>query len=502
MLMRLALALLLVAASLPLRAATEVAALQIDAFARKMLDTTGTTPGLSVAVIEGDRIVYTGAFGLRDVEANAPATPDTLFYIASSTKPFTAAAVRLLAEEGKLDLDAPLTKSIPRLKLTPPLDASRISLRDLLAHRPGFANGAVNFRTSFPGNMNRDEMLAAFEASSTQGPIEFGYSNTSYLLAALAIEEATGKPWHEVLATKLFAPLAMRSTFATIPPATLPVAAGYLDEAHARFHRYAAKEARTMHAAGGMFSTAPDLARWMIEHMSGGRVLPRRVVRDLHAPQISLSRKYRNINRHAYALGWYHGTYEGDTDLLVHHFGGFNGFHAHLSFMPERKLGVVVLSNGGGETADLLASFIYDTLRGRNDLAAKYDAELARIRDAAIKRRAEQDKIAARKREQRPLARSASAYTGEYVSERLGTIVVRERDGRLYAELGLIGNELLAETGDAFVIDWQIDAGLEPVRFTFDDKGRATELDWGGRKFRWSAAAPGGDAPAGTPAPH
>jgi CubicO group peptidase (beta-lactamase class C family) len=478
MLMRLAFAFLL---ALPLHA--DLAA-DIDAFARRMLAETGTTPGLSVAVIDGDRVVHTGAFGLRDVEANAPVTPETLFYIASSTKPFTAAAVRLLAEDGKLDLDAPLTKSIPRLKLAPPLDASRISLRDLLAHRPGFANGAVNFRTSFPGNMDREAMFHAFETSSTPGPIEFGYSNTSYILASLAIEEAAGRPWHEVLATRIFAPLQMRSTFAVIPPATLPVAAGYVDEAHARFRRYAAKDARTMHAAGGMFSTAADLAKWMIEQMTGGRVFSRRVIRDLHAPQISLSRKYRNIDRHAYALGWYHGTYEGDADLLVHHFGGFNGFHAHLSFMPEHRIGVVVLSNGGGETADLLASFIYDRMRGKKDLAAKYDTALARLRDDAVKRRAEQEKAAARKHERRPLARPASAYAGQYTSDRLGTIVVREREGRLFAELGLIGNELLVEQGDAFVIDWLDDTTLQPVRFTFDEQGRATELDWDGRKFR------------------
>jgi CubicO group peptidase (beta-lactamase class C family) len=467
--------LLILSLALPLRA-------DIDAFTRKLMEAAGTTPGLAVAVVEGDKIAYTGAFGLRDVEAKKPVTAETLFYIASSTKPFTAAAVRLLAAEGKLDLDAPLSKSIPGLKLTPPLDAERISLRDLLAHRPGFENGAVNFRTAFPGNMDGAALMAALEKHSTVAPITFEYSNTSYIVAALAVEQAAGAPWPEVLATKIFTPLSMRSTFASIPPASLPVAAGYGDIEHGQFRRRQPKVARTMHPAGGMFSTAGDLARWLIANMNeGAGVFPARVIRDLHAPQVSLSRRYRHIDRFAYALGWYHGEYEGD--LLVHHFGGFNGFHAHMSFMPQRRIGVVVLSNGGGEIADTLANYHYDVRLGKKDLEAKYDAEIARIREAAAKQRAATAKTIARKAERRPMSRPASAYAGEYVSDRLGTIVVREREGGLVAEFGVIGNALLPDTGDAFVIDWLGDDSLQTIRFVVDADGKVKALDWDGRVF-------------------
>lgn len=468
---------LLLLLSLPLQAELRG---DIDKFATRLLEVTGRTPGLSVAVVQGDAVTYAGAFGFRDVEAQAPVTSDTLFYVASSTKAFTAAAARLLANEGKLDLDAPLTKSLPRLKLTPPLDASRISVRDLLTHRPGFANGAVNFRTAFAGNIDRDGIFAVLEQSSTVAPIEFAYSNTSYIVAGLAMEHAAGTTWNELLATRVFAPLGMRATYAAMPPAGLPLAYGYVDDAHGRFRRLQSKQPETMHAAGGMFTTASDLARWVVEHVAGGRVLPRRVLRDLHAPQISLARRFGSIDRFAYSLGWYHGDYDGD--LLVHHFGGYNGFYAHMSFMPERRLGVVVLSNGGGSVAEALASFIYDTLRGKGD-AAKHETELARIRAEAEKQRAERAKVVARKLEHRLLTRLAESYAGEYRSSRLGVIVVRVRGGRVLAQMGAIRGELLPETGDAFLIDWLGDDSLEQVRFTFDAEGRATALDWEGRPF-------------------
>ncbi|HEX8170274.1 MAG TPA: serine hydrolase domain-containing protein [Thermoanaerobaculia bacterium] len=447
----------------------------VDAYARRLL-ATNVTPGFAIAVVEGDRVTYSGAFGLRDVEAQAPVTPDTLFYIASSTKSFTAMAARLLAADGKLDLDAPLSKSIPSLKLTPPLDPARISVRDLLAHRSGISNGAVNFRTAYPGNMTREAMLASLANASSAGSIEFNYSNTNYLLAALAVEQAAGAPWNEVVAKRVFAPLQMQSSFAAMPPPSLPVAYGYVDRGDGRFRRLAPKQERTMHAAGGIFTTASDLGRWIVANLNAG-TFPARVLREVHAPQVGLSRRFAHIDRFAYGLGWYNGDYEGD--LLVHHFGGYNGLYAHVSFMPERRIGVAVLANGGGDVAEALAMFVYDTLLAKKELRAKYDSELATIVKEATDARGKRESVEARKRERRPLPRSASAYAGTYTSDRLGTIVVREEKGELVAEYGVLHAPLVADESDAFLIDWLENDELEKVRFLIDDKA----LEWEGRRF-------------------
>ena len=122
------------------------------------------TPGLAVSVVKGNDLIYAKGFGYADIEAKRLVTPETMFYIASTTKSFTAFAATLLHQRGELDLDQPLSGYLPKLRLQAPLSADDITLRDLLTHTHGIENdGPVVFRTAYTGEHHHDQLVALLE---------------------------------------------------------------------------------------------------------------------------------------------------------------------------------------------------------------------------------------------------------------------------------------------------------------------------------------------------
>ena len=485
------LAMVLTLLAVPLRG--DLAA-DLDAFARDAMRRIDTTPGLAVVVVRDDTVVYRGDFGLRDVGAKLPVTPETRFYIASSTKAFTAMAAAILAEEGKLDLDAPITTLWPELKLTPPLDASRFSLRDLLAMRSGLGNDTLNFRLEIGNVENQEEILRLLATYSSAQPRTFRYSNMSYLVAAHTMEKAAGKPWSELVRERILLPLGMTSTLTGPPPEDVPVARFHRSSAPGTFVRTPSAINEMAGPAGGMLMTTADAAKWLRAMMNDGRaggqqVLPRRAVRIVQSAQTTNKRRFRYIDRFAWGLGQDLGEYEGD--LIVHRFGGVNGGYSHVSFMPDRRIGVAVFSNGGGAVPDAVAAYAYDLLLGKPDLAAKWSAELDKVSASVAESREERKKSEEPMTRPAPLVRPAAAYAARYHYDRLGDIDVTVEKGRLYARIGLYRSELVPSGDDAFLIDWIDEGQPMPIRFVVDANGRVTTLDWGGRIFERVEKTPG-----------
>lgn len=451
----------------------------VDAFARKAMERIGTTPGLAVVVVKDGNVIYRGDFGLRDVSAKLPVAPDTRFYMASSTKAFTALAAAILAGEGKVDLDAPVSGVWPDLKLTAPLDAGRLSLRDLLAMRSGLGNDTLNFRMEV-GNVRDDaELLRLLATYSRQEPRTFRYSNLNYILAGRILEKATGKRWSALVSERILTPLGMTSTITEGAPAGIPIVKCYRAGEAKTFVELPA-EIDNAGPAGAMLTTTADAAKWLAAMIGGGR-LPKRAVSLVQSQQTTNKRRFRYIDRFAWGLGEDLGDYEGE--LIVHRFGGLNGAYSHLSFMPERGIGVAAFSNGGGAVPDAVAAFIYDTLLGKKDLEAKWFAEIDRVAAAVAKAREERRTAeAAANAARRSAAHPLERYAGTYHYDRLGDIRVTARDGKLYGEYGIYRAEMIPTGDDNFLVDW-IDLGeSSPVKVVFDGE-RPVRLDWGGRLF-------------------
>ncbi|MEO0558770.1 MAG: serine hydrolase [Bacteroidota bacterium] len=470
-----------------------------DALLQETLAEFGTVPGLAMAVVHGDETIYARGAGLADVEAGVPFTADTPFYIASVTKPFTALLATLLDREGTLPLDATLAGLFPNVPFDPAIEADQVTVRHLLSHTAGIDNGPIGFRAAFTGEhtpARMRQLLAGtvVEEDSPRGTFE--YTNVGYNILSLHLDELDGGPWQDLLADRLFAPLGMtRTTAYASEAASWRPAMPYTSTPDGGAERIdLVKHDDTMQAAGGMIASANDLARWLTLHLNDGRLdgrqlVPADVIAEVHQP-IAVDRgdSFGPFEREGYSLGWQTGTYDGDA--MLHHFGGFAGFHAHTSFMPDRDLGVVVLANNsnvGGRLAMLFATFAYDWWSAE---PSERDGVLARTREArdeiSVQVKASLDRyarsLAQRAERTWQLSLDPAAYTGTYVNADYGTMVVEQADGELAARFGR-----LHAVGTPFTQPETMRVELIPgrgqaIRFRLDGN-RPNALTWSGETF-------------------
>ncbi|MHC4989665.1 MAG: serine hydrolase domain-containing protein [Planctomycetota bacterium] len=452
-------------------------------------------PGMAVAVVRDGEVVHLRGYGLADVENGRPVTPDTVFYIASSTKSFTGTAVAILDERGVFDLEETLGGYLPRATYHEGIDPDAITMRQLLTHTHGLANnGPITFRVAYSGE-HTPELLRAMMAE--HGPAEHGtafrYSNVGYNVLSMAMDDQLGKPWKDVLDEEIFQPLGMRSTTAyasRVDPARL--AQPYREDPDGFSRLHYAKGDANMHAAGGLMTTASDLGRWIEANLDHGRLdgrqaLPSAAIAEAHRAQAEQDGSYGPYRRTGYGLGWNTGDYEGEP--MLHHFGGFTGFHAHVSFLPERGVGVVILTNSsrlGSMLAIMGAASIYDLLLEKPDIDAKFEQQLTQARDMASQGR---DRIRAdrERRAARPqvLPHPLATYAGTYENPVMGRVTLSVVEDRLEATMGNLWSavEVYDATRDALRVE--LTGGGDVLFFDVPDGAdRASLFTNSGMEFR------------------
>jgi CubicO group peptidase (beta-lactamase class C family) len=441
-------------------------------------------PAIAVIVVDQNKVLYMHAFGLADLERDVPATPETPFYIASATKSFVGLTAAILAAEGKLDLDSPVSKTLPKLHLKPPLDTTRMSLRDFLTHRLGFKNSAIDLRTAWSGEINEATIWRLAEQDSEPSERVFDYDNLGYVFAGTAIGEAVGGTWKDAVQDRILKPMSMAAT----SPHPLPGAAKPYVFVDGHWQLAPEKSDETMHAAGGMFASIKDLGRWIRAQLTLGRIdgtqaIPSRPIREAQAPQIDMHGHFYSYERYAYGLGWYHSDYEGE--LLVHCFGGFTGSQAHLSFMPDRNIGVAVLTNTNGVFAHIVASYLYDVLLGKPDALRRLTSESKKLAtEYASSEQRRRDQIKKGEAEVPPsviaLSHSLSWYEGTYTSQAYGDLKVEYSEGGLHIHYGVLTGPLVRLRGDEFLMELFPDS-TDVVFFTGAES--PNKLNWQGDEF-------------------
>lgn len=302
------------------------------------------------------------------------------------------------------------------------------------------------------------------------------------------------KPWQAQLQARIFAPLKMVHTTARTSEAEArgwtiakPYAFVSVDRSVPLYLR---KTDATMHAAGGMLSTAPDLANFLIAQLDEGKldrkqVLPASVIDASQQQQAVTDSKYLDFPRDGYAWGWYTGDYKGRR--MLHHFGGFAGFHAHLSFMPEANIGLVVLNNEdmlGARLTNLIADVAYGIALGEPGIAATAKDGFARLAMDAAKL----EQAAVRQREAlqaRPwrLSLPRTGYAGRYAHADLGEVSVTVQAGGALA-LGWGQLQAVAsgyDKPDHVRVEFVPNSG-QVVEFIVED-GRVDALAFDGLRF-------------------
>jgi CubicO group peptidase (beta-lactamase class C family) len=301
-------------------------------------------PGVSLAIVKDDRVIYLKGLGVKDFARQLPVTPDTLFAIGSSSKAFTAMSVVMSADEGKLSLEDAPRKFLPYFKLRDAEADAKITIRDLLSHRSGLNRTDLPWAT---GRLSREEVIqvAALAKPTAKLGEKFQYQNVMFVAAGAIVERVQGTSWERFVAERIFNPLGMRSSNISIREMqrARDYSLGYDFNSTTKETRLLPMRDLTRIApAGGINSNARDMAQWVRLMLGGGAFEGRRLVSEKSFNEM-VSKQMTIGGKTSYGLGWFLREWQGRK--VVEHGGNIDGFNALVALMPEERLGVVMLSN-------------------------------------------------------------------------------------------------------------------------------------------------------------
>lgn len=292
-------------------------------------------PGLSLAIVRGDRVVKMRGYGLANVEHRVPASADTVYEIGSITKQFTSMAVMLLREQGRLSLDDRLGSLLPEI----PEPWKPVTLKQLLAHTSGIPDyeevmGYDSYRLAM-----KPEQVFAYVATK---PLDFPpgtqwrYSNTGYFLLTLVIEKVSGEKYADFVTKHILTPAGMMHTRTSEPGEVIENrAAGY--EYRGTFRNRDAMQPSATGGAGMLVSTIGDMVRW-------ASVIRKHSVLKPESYTLSFSDNvFADGNHSGYGFGWFVAPMRNHRALA--HSGGTAGFGANFLYLPDDDVTIIVLMN-------------------------------------------------------------------------------------------------------------------------------------------------------------
>jgi CubicO group peptidase (beta-lactamase class C family) len=425
-----------------------------DAYISKTLATIPDLPGIAIVVIKDDKPIFLRAYGMADKEAGIKADADTLFYIASSTKSFTALAAAMLDKEDKIKLSDPVTKYTPGVRFKNDIP-EKITIRDLLTHTSGLRNGPLINRLAFTGQIDQSEIDHVFADGTTFNDTNFGkynYTNLGYNIYGLALHYHLNKKWQDLLQERVFAPAGLKHTTAYVSKARASkykIAAPYVIDTDAAdagkmVRSLLEKTDDNMQSAGGIFMSISDLGRWLNLNMNGGKLDRKQVLpADLfRIAQTGYTKSTRNEPPFSgdgeYGLGWQIGKYR-DEKVIYHH-GGYPGYRSHVSFMPDKMVAVGVLVNNdavGGRAADMFAAYAYDWWLRTENLEADYARQLQEtVTGYESRKQGIAADAAGRAKREWQLTKPFTDYAGKYTNDLLGTIEIVAKEKALAVRMG------------------------------------------------------------------
>lgn len=313
-------------------------------------------PGAAIAIVQGDSVLYTKCYGIRELGRVEPITPHTTFRVASVSKGFAAVLTGLLVQDGVLGWDDKVIKYLPNLTLKKETHTQSLTIRHILSHTSGLPSHAYD--NLVEANVPFPVIIDQLKTVPCVWPVgqNYNYQNVIYSLIGEVIKSATGEEYTQLLQTRLLTPL--RMTDASV---TREAFLGNANHASPHIHRRGkwrlaevTESYYNIAPAAGINASITDMAQWL-RAMLGGmpQIVPPHVVQEVSAPAIKTRRELRRYHwsgrvRHAYyGLGWRIFDYAGHK--LVFHSGGVRGYVSQIAFLPEYNVGIVVLLNANIE---------------------------------------------------------------------------------------------------------------------------------------------------------
>ncbi|QGF22823.1 serine hydrolase [Raineyella fluvialis] len=459
----------------------------LDRLIQDAMTRTGV-PGIAAAVVHQDKVVYLKGFGVREVGKPDAVGPDTVFQLASVSKPLASTVLAAVAGQGKIAWTDPVVRHHPAFSLHDPSVTSQATFVDLLSHRSGLHTGAgdlledLGFDQDYIlGHLNQ-EPLDTFRSS-------YHYSNFGYTWAGVAGATAMGMSWEDLASKALFTPLGMTSTsyrhrdYEAAPDKARPHVRADDKSWVARYTRDADAEA----PAGGASSSVRDLAEWIRLQLGSGSYAGKQVVdadalAQTHVPQnVTGAPATPGGRTHFYAMGW-NVSYDDKARLQLSHAGAFNlGAATSVSLLPGEQLGIVVLTNGRPEgIPDAISSGFFDIAQNGKatvDWLGFFGGLYGKL-DASEKPEVDYSQAPATATP----ARANSAYVGTYANSYYGPLTVAEDAGALVARLGPAASpttlRLTHYTADTFSFAsiGENANGLAGAIFAADASGRASSV--------------------------
>jgi CubicO group peptidase (beta-lactamase class C family) len=398
-------------------------------------------PGVAVAVVRNDEVIYLKGHGLRQIGRDQPVTPDTVFPLASCTKGFTTTVMAMLVDEGKMSWDDPVRKHLDWFHLSDPLADRDVTLRDLVTHRTGLApHNMLWYRSP----LSQEEVVRRAGLLPLDRPFRsaFQYQSTMFTAAGLAAGAAAKSSWEDVVRKRLLEPLEMTGTSLTTTEAEKAAdrAMPHRPGPDGKLEVIDWYPQETPNPAGSLNATARDLAQWLRFQLTEGRYHGRRLVgadalRETQTPQFALPLDGINrdlnpeTNLMSYGMAWLIQDYRGK--LLVSHAGAIDGFRAQMMLLPKEGLGIALLFNLDQSRMNLaLGNNLVDLFLG----LPKKDWNTYFL-DVVKKERAEaqvriEKRLAQRKPNTKP-SLPVSAYAGTYEHPAYGKCRITVENGAL-----------------------------------------------------------------------
>jgi CubicO group peptidase (beta-lactamase class C family) len=452
----------------------------LDALAAKQ----NAVPGFAVAVVFQDKAVYAKGFGVRDVNGKASVNADTVFQLASVSKPIGAAVVAAFIGDGKITWDSRLNELDPTFVMFDPWLTHEVTIRDMYAHRSGLPDHAGDLLEDL--GFTRAEILRRlrYQHPDSSFRSHYAYTNFGITAAAGAAVKAWGMEWEAASEEKLYKPLGMTATSSRhsdfVGRANKALGHVLVD---GKWVQKFQRDPDTEAPAGGVSSSVSDLAKWMRLELANGKFEGKAIVNEKALIEARRPHMLTGYNPFTgmptfYGLGW-NVSYDDHGRLHLNHSGAFDlGAATYVHLLPGEQLGIVVLSNAYpiGFAEGLGTTFVDLALYGNStqDWFALFKKVFSNPATLGVTPGFDYTKAPASP----AAALKSEAYAGTYRNDFFGEVSVKEQNGALAMNVGSKSFSLRHYDRDTFAYQTEGEnaVGLSGVIFTIGPDGKATEM--------------------------
>jgi CubicO group peptidase (beta-lactamase class C family) len=450
-------------------------------------------PGIAVGVVKDGKIIHAKGYGVRSLQTKQITTPNTLFGIASNSKAFTAAALGILVEQGKIKWDDLVRDYIPEFKLYDPYVTEHFTIKDLLTHRSGMGLGAGDlmfFPDSSDFTLKDIIHNLRYLPQESEFRTKYDYDNNLYIVAGEVIARVSGLSWDDFVERNIFQPLGMKTSAGSFERLTKRED---VIDAHAPVEGEVKviprNTLRVGHAAGGIYSNIYDLSAWLICLMNKGtsaegkRILSEETVKELWSPQTIIpvyNPGVYSVHFSAYGLGFFLSDTKGK--LQATHTGGLEGMVTQITMIPEIKLGIIVLTNQQeGAAFVAISNSIKDKFLGPSGIDWPTRLLANRKNEIDGAKKITDSVEAAIKKAIQASSQNWKPFIGTYRDPWMGEAFIQEKDGQPWLQMKRspkLTGRLFPYKGTTMVVRWN-DRSMDAdafVNFALDEEGKAKSI--------------------------